>query len=175
MNRLLTERNLCLTPGCVLVLGLAVGLLAAPGLEAGDRGNPWATPEQRAPAAGMRPHADGRFAPRDYDPVNDRRRSEPRAWEPLQPGGSTYQQYPSTGILTAPDSRVHGIQDPTLGSGWSQGIYGVPSLGYPGLSPYDAYPGSGMLLPGTGLLTPGLLSPLYGSSLGTVPMYGLRY
>jgi hypothetical protein len=32
-----------------------------------------------------------------------------------------------------------------------------------------------MLFPGTGLLTPGLLSPLYGSSLGTVPMYGMPF
>ncbi len=175
MNRVRTERNPCLIPGCVLLLGLAVGLLILPGLEAQDRGNPWATPEQRAPAPGMRPGADGRFAPRDYDPVNERRRRDSRGWDSQEPGFSTYQQYPSTGLLTAPDSRGYGLEDPTVGRGWSPGFQGAPGLGYPSLSPYGAYPGSGMLLPGTGLLTPGLLSPLYGSSLGTVPMYGLSF
>jgi len=175
MNRLRTVWNLRPTWVWLLVLGLAAGLFLAGDLEARDRGNPWATPEQRAPAPGMRPNADGRFAPRDYDPVNDRRRRDPRVGEPLQPGFSGYLQYPSTGFLGVPDGRGHGIQDPTFGSPWSPSIYGVPGMGYPGLSPYGAYPGSGMLFPGTGLLTPGLLSPLYGSSLGTVPMYGMPF
>jgi len=175
MNRLLTERNLWPRLFWLFVLGLAGGLFLAGDLEARDRGNPWATPEQRAPAPGMRPNADGRFAPRDYDPVNDRRRRDPRVGEPLQPGVPGYLQYPSTGGLRVPDARGYGIQDPTTGSPWSQSPYGVPGLGYPGLSPYGTYPGSGMLFPGTGLLTPGLLSPLYGSSLGTVPMYGMPF
>lgn len=181
MNRLLIERNLWRRSAWLLVLGLAMGLLLAGDLEAQDRGNPWAMPEQRAPAPGLRPYSDGRFAPRDYDPVDDRRRRDPRARDPLQSGGGGYLQYPSTGILGIPDARDYGIQDPIIGSPWSQGIYGSPSiygspnLGYPGLSPYGAYPGSGMLFPGTGLLTPGLLSPLYGSSPGTVPLYGMPF
>jgi len=163
----------------LLVLGLASSLFLAVDLEARDRGNnPWATPEQRAPAPGMRPNADGRFAPRDYDPVNDRRRSDPRLGDPaqrMQPGIPGHLQYPSMGILTAPDARGFGFADPGIGSPWSQSLYGIPGSGYPGLSPYGVYPGSGMLFPGSGLLTPGHLSPLYGSSFGTVPMYGMPF
>lgn len=175
MKRLLTERNLWPRSAWLLVLGLAGGLYLAGDLGAQDRGNPWATPEQRAPAPGMHPNHDGRFAPGDYDPVNDRRRRDSRIGDSRQLGVPGYLQYPSTGTLGIPDARGYGIQDPAIGSPWSQSIYGSPGLGYPGLSPYGTYPGSGMLFPGTGLLTPGLLSPLYGSSLGTVPMYGMPF
>ena len=173
MNRVASDRLLRRPPGRFFLYGLVAGLLLAGDISARDRGNPWATPEQRGPASGYPSQADGRFAPRDYDPVNDRRRRDPRVGDhPSGPGG--YPQYPSTETLTTPDARIGGLRDP-LGVPWSPGLYGIPGPGYPGLSPYGGYPGGGMLWPGTGLLTPGLGSPLYGSSLGVLPLLGLPY
>jgi hypothetical protein len=173
MNRVASDRILQAPPGRVLLFGLVAALLLMGELGARDRGNPWATPEQRGPGSGFASSADGRFAPPNYDPVNDRRRRDPRPGD-YSPGSGGHLQYPSTGTLTTPDTRGSALQDP-FGIPWSPGLYGIPGLGYPGLSPYGGYPGSGMLWPGTGLLTPGLGSPLYGSSLGGVPLLGLPF
>lgn len=173
MNRAASDRLLLLPSGRVLLCGLVAALFFAADLSARDRGNPWATPEQRGPAAGYPAPADGRFAPRDYDPVNDRRRREPRAGD-LPSGPTGRALFPSTETLVTPDARTGGLYDPA-GIPWSSGLYGIPGLGYSSLYPYGGYPGSGMLWPGTGLLTPGLGSPLYGSSLGVSPLLGWPY
>ncbi len=177
MNRLASERLPGRISGWVLLLGVVLGNAPMGGLEARDRGNPWATPEQRAPALELRPYSDGRFAPRDYDPVDERRRRSSNPGDFVQPGYGDASRYPPTGeIRAAPDALGRAAPDP-YGYGsvpGSSGIYGVPGLTYPGLSPYSSYLGSGMLFPGTGLTTPGLLSPLYGSSSG-IPMFGMPY
>jgi hypothetical protein len=173
MNRAARDRMLPLPPGRVVLCGLVAALLLAADLSARDRGNPWATPEQRGPASGHPSQADGRFAPRDYDPVNDRRRRDPRSGD-FPSGPTGHALYPSTETLVMPHARTGGLYD-SPGIPWSSGLYGLPGLGYPSLYPYGGYPGSGMLWPGTGLLTPGLGSPLYGSSLGVPPLLGLPY
>ena len=161
--------------GWMASLVLVLGLGAAAEALARDR-NPWAVPDPRAPAPTVQPHSDGRFAPPDYDPVNDRRRRPVRPGEFVQPDTATHLQFPHSGFSVAPEGLGLGLHDPLTGmTPWS-GLYGIPGLGgYPGLHPYGVYPGSGMLWPGTGLTTPGLGLPLYGSPFGTVPLLGAPY
>lgn len=161
--------------GWVVVLVLVLGFVAATEVAARDR-NPWAVPDPRAPVPTLQPPSDGRFAPQDYDPVNDRRRRPARPGEFVQPDSRSHLQFPHSGISVSPEGRGLGLHDPTIGmTPWS-GLYGMPGLtGYPGLYPYGLYPGSGMLWPGTGFTTPGLGMPLYGSPLGTVPLMGAPY
>lgn len=161
--------------GWVGSLLLVFGVVAAADVAALDR-NPWAVPEPRTPVPTLQPPSDGRFAPQDYDPVNDRRRRPSRPGEFAQPDSSSHLQFPYSGLSGDPEGLGLGVYDPTTGiTPWS-GLYGIPGLtGYPGLYPYGAYPGSGMLWPGTGLTTPGLGWPLYGSPLGTTPLLGAPY
>lgn len=178
MNCVASERNSGQSSGWVVLLGLVLGSIPIDSLEARDRGNPWATPEQRAPAHGLRPYSDGRFAPPDYDPVEQRRRRSPGMGEFFEPGYSDPSRFPGAGERrVVPEVRSWGMPD-LHGYGtspWLSGIYGIPGLTYPGVDPYSSYLGSGMLFPGTGLTTPGLLSPLYGSSTGGIPIFGIPY
>lgn len=163
------------TTGWVAFLILLFGLAAATELQARDR-NPWAVPDPRAPAPTFQPPSDGRFAPQDYDPVNDRRRRPARPGEFVQPDVTGHLHHLHPGLTVAPESLGFGLHDPLMGvSPWS-GLHGIPGLtGYPGLYPYGVHPGSGILWPGTGLTTPGLGWPLHGSPLGTVPLLGAPY
>lgn len=135
-------------------------------------GNPWAAPGPGEAAPTLRPQADGRFAPREYDPVNDRQRRESfRFGESIWPDASGRMPDAYSGPGAAPGQPGWGLYDPaTSALPWSS-LYGVPgATGYPGLYPYGTYPGSGMLWPGTGVTAPGLGLPLYG-----VPLLGTPY
>lgn len=150
---------------------LFCGLLLATDVVASN-GNPWAAPGPGAAAPTLRPQADGRFAPREYDPVNDRRRRDSfRFGESVRPDSTGRVPDAYSGSWAAPGEPGRGLYDPAMPAlPWSS-PYGVPgATGYPGLYPYGTYPGSGMLLPGTGLTTPGLGLPLYG-----VPLLGTPY
>lgn len=158
------------------VLALLCGFLAATDIVAQDR-NPWAEPEPGSPTPTLQPRVDGRFAPRDYNPVNDRQRRDTfRFGEPVGPDPSVRPGDSYSGPGMAPGEYGMGAYDPaTSMPPWSS-LYGVPgTTGYPGLFPYGTYPGSGMLWPGTGLTTPGLGMPLYGAPLGSVPLLGTPY
>lgn len=160
-------------PGWAAALCLAFGLSGFGDVAARDR-NPWAVPDPRVPAPTLQPPADARFAPPDYDPVNDRRGRAPRPGEFVPPEMPSPWEYPHSGWSPGSDRSGLGLYDPTTTLlPWS-GLYGIPGFsGYPGLSPYGVLPGSGILWPGTGLTTPGLAAPWYG--LGTAPLLGLPY
>ncbi|TVP92648.1 MAG: hypothetical protein EA347_01570 [Thioalkalivibrio sp.] len=151
-------------------LVLLFGLFLAADAGARDR-NPWASPDPAAPAPTFQPQVDGRFAPGDYDPGNDRRRRDTfRFGEPVGPDPTRRLPDPHLGFGVAPGEPGMGLHDPTMPTlpWWS--LYGVPGgTGYPGLDPYGAYPGSGMLWPGTGLMAPGPGSFLYGAPLPEAP------
>jgi len=165
--RVLQPSAACLLSSLVLVFGL---LLAA---DAGARDrNPWAAPDPRAPAPTFQPQVDGRFAPGDYDPGNDRRRRDTfRFGEPVGPDPIERRPDPFTGPGVVPWDRGLGLHDPVMPTlpWWS--LYGMPgATGLPGLDPYGTYTGSGMLWPGTGLLVPDPGSSLYGAPMGTAPL-----
>lgn len=180
MNDRAADRATRLAPRWAFGPCIALCLLLGGDVPARDR-NPWAVPDHRPPAPTYQPYNDGRFAPPEYDPTFDRRRPrDPVA--PLTQPGTRYDE-----MLRHTPGISYGLQAPGVagtlypGLGDSYGLLspwslGYPGLGlYPGLLPYGGYPGSSMLYPGTGLGTSGLLSPLYGSPLGTVPLFGLHY
>ena len=151
---------------------MALGVLLVGGVQAQDW-NPWAVPDQRPPPTGFHSPGDSRFVAPDYDPTQDRRRRSGEGARPAQPGISWGYSGSLSGGLYAPpvlDAPVGG--DPR-GEFWSPGVPGIPGLStYPGVLPYGGYPGGSMLYPGTGL---GLFSPLYGSPLGGLPLFGQPY
>jgi hypothetical protein len=159
--------------GPLASLVLMLSVVAGAEVVAQDR-NPWAMPDPSTSMPMHRPQSDYRFAPEDYDPVNGRGRRPSRQGEFASPEIFGGPQYPYSGLSDSPEGFGSGLHDRTMGmTPWS-GLYGAPGLtGYPGLYPYGAYPGSGMLWPGSGLANPGL--PLYGSPLGTVPLLGTPY
>lgn len=156
-------------------LVLLCGLPAATDIVAQDR-NPWARPDPGGSTPTFQPRVDGRFAPRDYDPVYDRRRDTFRFGQPVQPEASGRRQDPYSGLGVTPGGQGMGAYGPSTSMlPWSS-LYGIPgTTGYPGVFPYGTYPGSGMLWPGTGLTGPGLGSPPYGAPLGSIPLLGTPY
>lgn len=161
--------------GWASALLLLLGAVFATDGIARDR-NPWAVPDPTAPAPTFRAPSDGRFAPPDYNPVEERRRRAPLTGDFVQPDVNWLDRDPRAPVSPTPEGLGLGLFDPMLGMRPWSGLYGIPGLtGHSGLYPFGTYPGSGMLWPGTGLTTPGLGLPLYGSPLGTVPLWGLQY